>query len=298
MSAGKEIRNKIKSIGNTQKITSAMEMVAASKMRSTQLRRNRSLPYAEQIIHLAAHLGEATPEDFQHEYLVEREVKRVGIIVVSSDRGLAGGLNNNLFKLVSDSLNKWNDQGIEVDIATIGNKANTFFARYGGNLVATANNLGDSPSSKDLIGITKVMLDLFHENKIDELHIFSNEFVNTMTQKPSVIQVLPVIPGVLQKRLGFEPATEDTRLAWDYVYDSSPEELINIVLDRYIEYTIYQSVVENIACEMAARMIAMKAASDNASDLIEELQLVYNKARQAAITQEITEIVSGAAAIN
>ncbi len=299
MAVGKEIRSKIKSISNTQKITSAMEMVAASKMRATQLRRNKSFPYAQQIVKLAAHLAEATTEEFKHQYLVQRDVKRVGIIVVSSDRGLAGGLNNNLFKLVANQMKEWKTNGVEVEIATVGNKANAFFSRFGGNLVATVNNIGDAPASKDLIGITTTMLDLFQSGKIDELHVFANEFVNTMTQKPSKIQVLPVVPGALQKRLGFESlAADGSNLAWDYVYDSAPVELMNIVLDRYIEYSIYQAVVENVACEMAARMIAMKAASDNASDIIDELQLVYNKARQAAITQEITEIVSGAAAIN
>lgn len=298
MAVGKEIRSKIKSISNTQKITSAMEMVAASKMRATQIRRNKSLPYAQQIIKLAAHLGEATTEEFKHEYLIPREVKRVGIIVVSSDRGLAGGLNNNLFKIVATQMKEWKNEGIEIEIATIGNKANSFFSRFGGGLVATVNGLGDAPASKDLIGITTAMLDLFQEGKIDELHVFANEFVNTMTQQPRGIQVLPVIPGTLQDQMGFDSLSEGSSLAWDYVYDSAPVELMNIVLDRYIEYVIYQAVVENVACEMAARMIAMKAASDNASDLIDELQLVYNKARQAAITQEITEIVSGAAAIN
>ncbi|MHC5225260.1 F0F1 ATP synthase subunit gamma [Ignatzschineria sp. LJL83] len=298
MAVGKEIRSKIKSISNTQKITSAMEMVAASKMRATQIRRNKSFPYAQQIVKLAAHLGEATPEEFTHQYLATRDVKRVGIIVVSSDRGLAGGLNNNLFKVVANQMKVWKDKGIEVEIATVGNKANAFFSRFGGNLVATVNNLGDAPSSKDLIGITTAMLDLFQEGKIDELHVFANEFVNTMTQNPRSVQVLPVVPGVLQDQLGFESLAADSNLAWDYVYDSAPAELMNIVLDRYIEYSIYQAVVENVACEMAARMIAMKAASDNAGDLIDELQLIYNKARQAAITQEITEIVSGAAAIN
>ena len=298
MAVGKEIRSKIKSISNTQKITSAMEMVAASKMRATQIRRNKSLPYARQIIKLAAHLGEATPEEFKHQFLMPRDVKRVGIIVISSDRGLAGGLNNNLFKVVANQMKVWKEKGIDVEIATVGNKANAFFSRFGGNLVATVNNLGDAPSSKDLIGITTAMLDLFQEGKIDELHVFANEFVNTMTQKPRSVQVLPVIPEVLQDQLGFDGLAAESSLAWDYVYDSAPVDLMNIVLDRYIEYAIYQAVVENVACEMAARMIAMKAASDNASDIIDELQLVYNKARQAAITQEITEIVSGAAAIN
>ncbi|PWD85262.1 F0F1 ATP synthase subunit gamma [Ignatzschineria cameli] len=298
MAVGKEIRSKIKSISNTQKITSAMEMVAASKMRATQLRRNRSLPYAQQVIKLAAHLAEATPEEFKHEYLIPREVKRVGVIVVSSDRGLAGGLNNNLFKLVVTKMKEWREAGIEMEVATIGNKANAFFGRFGHDLVATVNNLGDAPASKDLIGITTAMLDLFQEGKIDELHVFANEFVNTMTQKPIGIQVLPVVPGTLQRQIGIESVAQESNLAWDYVYDSEPVELMNTVLDRYIESVIFQAVVENVACEMAARMIAMKAASDNASDLIDELQLVYNKARQAAITQEITEIVSGAAAIN
>lgn len=297
MSAGKEIRKKIRSVGNTQKITSAMEMVAASKMRKTQEQMQKSRPYARQILRLATHLSEATAEDNKHQYLIPRkEVKRVGIIVVSSDRGLCGGLNHNLFKLVSESLGEWDAAGVEVDIVTIGSKANSFFARYGGNIVATSGLLGDAPKASELLGITRVMLDAYQEGKVDEVHVFTNHFVNTMTQKPTKSQLLPVEPDKLN--LSEDEIEIENSMNWDYIYDPSPVELVDIVLDRYIEYSIWQAVVENIACEMAARMIAMKAASDNAADLIEELELVFNKARQAAITQEITEIVSGAAAIN
>lgn len=298
MSAGKEVRKKIKSIGNTQKITSAMEMVAASKMRKTQEQMQRSRPYVMQLLRLASHLSQATKEEYQHEYLTPRDVKRVGIIVVSSDRGLCGGLNNNLFKIVSESLAKWQKEGIEVDVATIGNKATTFFNRYGGNVIAS-DSVSDTPTSAELIGLTTTMLDRYRDGEIDELHVFSNIFVNTMTQQPVGTKLLPVVAESLEahESVAEQEALSQT-MSWDYVYDTAPEALIELVLDRYIEYVIYQSVVENIACEMAARMIAMKAASDNASDLIDELQLVYNKARQAAITQEISEIVGGAAAIN
>ncbi len=297
MSTGKEVRKKIKSVGNTQKITSAMEMVAASKMRKTQEQMQKSRPYAKQILRLAAHLSEATAEDHKHPYLVARpEVKRVGIIVISTDRGLCGGLNHNLFKLVSDSLTMWHKEGVEVDIVTIGSKANSFFSRYGGNIVATSGPLGDSPEPSRLIGLAKVMLDSFEEGTIDEVHVFHNLFVNTMTQKPVQDKLLPVDSSLLEE--DEKAFVTNDNMQWDYIYDPAPEELIDTVLERYIEYSIWQAVVENIACEMAARMIAMKAASDNAADLIEELEIVYNKARQAAITQEISEIVSGAAAIN
>lgn len=297
MAVGKEIRNKIKSVTNTQKITSAMEMVAASKMRKTQEQMERSRPYVAELLHLAANLSQATKEDYEHDYFNIREtVKRVGVIVVSSDRGLCGGLNNNLFKIVSQELAKWHQEGIEVDIATIGNKAKQFFGRHGGNII-TSHNVSDEPSSSELIGFTTSMLKRFESGEIDELYLFTNEFVNTMTQKPTSKKILPLVTDdiLYQAELNIEKKKE---MSWDYLYESNPETLINFVLRCYVEFIVYQGVVENIACEMAARMIAMKAASDNAGELIDKLQLIYNKARQAAITQEISEIVGGAAAIS
>lgn len=297
MAVGKEIRNKIKSVTNTQKITSAMEMVAASKMRKTQEQMERSRPYVAELLHLAANLSEATKEDYEHSYFEVREtIKRVGIIVVSSDRGLCGGLNNNLFKVVSEKLAQCHAGGIEVDIATIGNKARQFFGRHGGHIIAS-HNVTDEPSSSELIGFTTAMLKRFESGEIDELHLFTNEFVNTMTQKPTGKKILPLVADdiLYQAELNIAKKKE---MSWDYLYESNPETLIDFILRRYIEFIVYQGVVENIACEMAARMIAMKAASDNAGELIDKLQLIYNKARQAAITQEISEIVGGAAAIS
>ena len=286
MAGAKEIRTQIKSIQNTRKITKAMEMVAASKMRKAQERMVASRPYAEKIRSVVAHVGHAHPE-YKHPYLIEREVRRVGLIIISTDRGLCGGLNINLFKQVIGRMKEWDQAGYEIDLAVLGNKALQFFKRIGGNIVAQATHMGDAPSMSDMIGSVKVMLDAYDEGRIDRLYIASNEFVNTMTQTPTVEQLLPVAPS------------EEKELVhhWDYIYEPDSKPVMDGLLMRYIESLVYQGAVENVACEMAARMVAMKAASDNAGSLIDELQLVYNKARQAAITQELSEIVSGAAAV-
>ena len=286
MAVGKEIRTQISSINNTRKITRAMEKVAASKTRKAQDRMAASRPYAERIRQVIGHLANANPE-YKHRYLTEREAKRVGYIVVSSDRGLCGGLNINVFKAALKDMEQFANEGIEIDICSVGSKAVSFFKNYGGNVTAAVTGLGDAPEAENLVGSVKVMLDAFDEGRIDRLYIVSNEFVNTMTQKPGVEQLLPL------------NAEENAELQhhWDYIYEPEAVEILNDLLVRYIESQVYQSVVENIACEQAARMLAMKNATDNAGDIINELQLVYNKARQAAITQEISEIVSGAAAV-
>ncbi len=286
MAVGKEIRTKIGSIKNTQKITSAMEMVAASKMRKAQDRMEATKPYAERIRGVIGHLAMGHTE-YKHPYIIEREVKRVGFIVVSSDRGLCGGLNTNLFKDALKSMKKWQEQEVEIDLCLVGSKAGAFFNRFGGNVVAKKSGLGDRPTVTDLIGTVKVMLDSFDEGRIDRLYLVHNEFVNTMTQQPKVLQMLPV-----------EKQEEDElKHHWDYIYEPDAKELLDVLLVRYIESQVYQGVVDNIACEQASRMVAMKAATDNAGDIIDDLQLIYNKARQAAITQEISEIISGAAAV-
>ncbi len=288
MAGAKEIRGKIASIKNTRKITKAMEMVAASKMRKAQDRMRKSRPYSEKILKVINHLAHAHPE-YQHAYMQEREVKRVGVIIISSDKGLCGGLNTNIFKTSINQLKQWSDKGIEVDICTIGNKGAGFFKRIGGNIVAQTTHLGDAPQLEDLIGLVKVMLDNYSDGKIDQIHLIYNHFVNTMTQDRRVHQLVPI---------KVEQEMEDLQKhSWDYLYEPSSEEVLDGLLMRYVESLAYQGVVENIACEQAARMVAMKSASDNAGDLIDELQLVYNKARQAAITQEISEIVAGAAAV-
>jgi F-type H+-transporting ATPase subunit gamma len=286
MAVGKEIRTQISSINNTRKITRAMEKVAASKTRKAQDRMAASRPYAERIRQVIGHLANANPE-YKHRYLTEREAKRVGYIVVSSDRGLCGGLNINVFKKTIKDMEQFANDGIEIDVCAVGSKAVSFFNNYGGNVTAAVTGLGDAPEAENLVGSVKVMLDAFDEGKIDRLYVVSNEFVNTMTQKPRVEQLLPL------------NAEENAELQhhWDYIYEPEAVEILNDLLVRYIESQVYQSVVENIACEQAARMLAMKNATDNAGDIINELQLVYNKARQAAITQEISEIVSGAAAV-
>ncbi|TBR41930.1 F0F1 ATP synthase subunit gamma [Marinomonas agarivorans] len=286
MAVGKEIRTQISSINNTRKITRAMEKVAASKTRKAQDRMDASRPYADRIRQVIGHLANANPE-YKHRYLTEREVKRVGYIVVSSDRGLCGGLNANVFKTTLKEMKQYADSDIEIDLCAIGNKAISFFNNYGGNVVAAVTGLGDTPEAADLIGSIKVMLDAFDEGRIDRLFIVSNEFVNTMTQKPTIEQLLPL------------EAEENAELQhhWDYIYEPEAVEILNDLLVRFIESRVYQAVVENIACEQAARMLAMKNATDNAGEIIDELQLVYNKARQAAITQEISEIVGGAAAV-
>jgi len=287
MSGSKEIRNKIGSIKNTQKITSAMEMVAASKMRKAQERMKASKPYAKRIRGVINHLAQGHSE-YHHNYLAERDVKRVGYIVISSDRGLCGGLNNNMFKKALLEMKGWSEKEVEIDLSLIGNKAISFFKTYGGKVVSTASHLGDSPSVADLVGAIKVMLNAFDEGKIDRLYLVNNEFVNTMTQVPEIQQLLPIPVDKEDKKLAHH---------WDYIYEPDAKELLDVLLVRYIESQVYQGVVENLACEMAARMVAMKSATDNAGDIIDELQLIYNKARQAAITQELSEIVAGAAAV-
>ena len=287
MAVGKEVRTKINSIKSTQKITSAMEMVAASKMRRAQDRMSLGKPYAQSIRAVIGNIANATSE-YKHKYLLDREVKRVGYIVVSSDRGLCGGLNANMFKEAIKSIQAWAEKEVEVDFCAIGGKAVGFFNSYGGNVLATKRDLGDAPSAEDLLGSIKVMLNAFDEGQIDRLYLVSNDFVNTMTQKPVVRQLLPL------------EQTEDDRLShhWDYIYEpDEAAEILDGLLVRFIESQVYQAVVENKACEMAARMLAMKNATDNAGDLIDELQLLYNKARQTAITQELSEIVGGAAAV-
>ncbi len=286
MAVGKEIRTQIKSIKNTQKITRAMEMVAASKMRKAQERMRASRPYADKIRAIVGHLAQAHPE-YHHPFMKEREVKRVGIIIISTDRGLCGGLNTNAFKTSLMALREWREKGAEVDVCTIGAKAEAFFKRLRSSIVGHVSHLGDAPQISDLIGTVKIMLDAYNEGRIDRLYVVYNQFVNTMAQKPQAIQLLPI------------QGAEDEQLKhhWDYLYEPEAKDVLDDLLMRYIESLVYQGVVENIASEQAARMVAMKAASDNAGDFISGLQLVYNKARQAAITQEISEIVGGAAAV-
>jgi F-type H+-transporting ATPase subunit gamma len=287
MAGGKEIRTKIKSIQNTQKITKAMEMVAASKMRRAQDRMAATRPYADKMRQVIGHVAYAHSE-YHHPYLVEREPKKVGYIVVSSDRGLCGGLNNNMFRMLVRELKGWSDQGVGIDMCTVGTKAFQFFKRIRASIVAEKSHLGDAPRVTDIIGAVKVMLDKYDAGEIDRLYLVFNEFVNTMTQKPNVDQLLPVPKGDLP---------EEYKLHWDYIYEPDAKLVLDQLMVRYIESLVYQGVVENIACEQSARMVAMKAASDNAGNLIKELKLAYNKARQAAITQELSEIVSGAAAV-
>ncbi len=286
MSGAKEIRTKISSIKNTQKITKAMEMVAASKMRKAQDRMQATRPYAEKIRNVISHLAHAHPE-YHHPYLAERKARRVGVVLISTDRGLCGGLNINLFKKVIMAMQQWDADGIEIDLTLIGAKSNAFFKRLGGNVVSTATHLGDAPAINDLIGTIKVMLDAYENGKIDRLYLANNNFVNTMTQRPLLEQLIPI--------LGHEEKELETH--WDYIYEPDSKPVMDALMIRYIESLVYQGVVENLACEQAARMVAMKSATDNAGELIDELQLVYNKARQAAITQEISEIVGGAAAV-
>jgi F-type H+-transporting ATPase subunit gamma len=288
MASGKEIRTKIKSIQNTQKITKAMEMVAASKMRKAQDRMAASRPYSAKMRQVIHHLAFAHTE-YKHPYLLDRpDVRRVGYIIISTDRGLCGGLNTNLFKAVLQDMKKWSDADVQVDYCTIGSKGTGFFKRMKGEIVSEISHLGDAPAMTDLIGTVKVMLDAYNDGKIDRLFLVNNEFVNTMTQNADVSQLLPVA-SIKEE--------DELKHHWDYIYEPDAKEVLDGLLIRYIESLVYQGVIENVACEMASRMIAMKAASDNAGDLIDELQLAYNKARQAAITQEISEIVGGAAAV-
>ena len=287
MPSTKEIRVQIAAIKNTQKITKAMQMVATSKMRKAQERMRQTRPYAQRIRTVIGHLRKANP-DFRHPFMVEREAKSVGFIVVGSDRGLCGGLNTNLFRRALTAIKEWQGKGAEIHVSLIGTKAVQFFRRLGGvSIDGTIANMGDSPHAVDLIGSVTVLLNMYREGKLDRLFLISNSFVNTMTQQPIAKQLLPVV-------------TEDEdklQKMWDYIYEPSAGELLDGLLMRYIESQVYQGTVENVACEMSARMVAMKAATDNAGKLIDELQLIYNKARQAAITKELSEIVGGAAAV-
>jgi F-type H+-transporting ATPase subunit gamma len=292
MAGGREIKTKIKSVQNTRKVTRALEMVSASKIRKAQDRMKASRPYARAMKQVIGHLAQANSE-FQHPYLVERkEIKRVGYVIVSSDRGLAGGLNNNLFRKLLGEIRKWQQQGVEVDVVTIGQKATVFFRRIKVGMLASVTHLGDTPHVDQLVGVIKVMLDAYNSGqddgaRIDKVFLVYNDFVNTMTQRAAFDQLLPL------------PASETivARHDWDYIYEPDAQAVLEHVLTRYIESLVYQAVMENVASEHAARMVAMKAASDNATKLIGTLNLVYNKARQAAITQEISEIVGGAAAV-
>ncbi len=293
MPGAKEIRTQINSIGSTRKITKAMEMVAASKMRRAQDRMRAAQPYARKMRSVVAHLAHAHPE-YKHPYVIEREVKAVGFVVVSSDRGLCGGLNVNLFRKAVMEMSEWNDKGAEVRVSVIGKKAGAFFNRFKATIVSEAVGLGDAPQLEELVGTVKVMMDDYTEDRIDRLFVASNEFVNTMTQKPVVEQLIPIAPGTGNNGGG---DGESLTHHWDYIYEPDAREVIDTLMRRYIESLIYQEVAENAACEQAARMVAMKSATDNAGKLIDELQLVYNKARQAAITQELSEIVGGAAAV-
>ena len=286
MAGAKEIRTKIASIKSTQKITKAMEMVAASKMRRAQERMRAARPYAEKIRRVIGHISAASP-DYRHPFTIERPVKSVGMVIISTDRGLCGGLNTNLFKSVLGQLREYQAQGVEVHLTLIGSKGLAFFRRLKLPVVSSITHLGDRPHLADLIGTVKVQLDMYLEGKTDRLFLVHNHFVNTMSQKAESLQLLPAMvqdAGDLQER-------------WDYIYEPSAAELLEGYMTRYIESQVYQAAVENVACEMASRMVAMKSASDNAGKLIDELQLVYNKARQAAITKELAEIVGGAAAV-
>jgi F-type H+-transporting ATPase subunit gamma len=286
MPGTKEIRSKIVSVKNTQKITKAMQMVATSKMRRAQERMKLARPYATRMREVIGHLTEANP-DYRHHFLVTREVKAVGIIVISSDRGLAGALNANVFKQTLIMMRDWEAKGVKVSLCLIGSKGMTFFRRLRTPILASVSGLGDQPHVKDLIGTVKVMLDGYRAGEIDRLFLMSSHFINTMTQKPVVQQLLPI------EALDCEGLQEH----WDYIYEPDAVGILDGLLMRYIESQVYRAAVENVASEMAARMVAMKAASDNAGKLISELQLIYNKARQAAITKEISEIVGGAAAV-
>ena len=286
MAAAKEIRNKIKSIANTQKITRAMEMVAASKMRRALERRNAARPYAVRMRRVIAHVAQAHSE-YRHPFMEEREPKRAGVLLVSTDRGLCGGLNVNLFRALLREMEGWSGSGQEIDACVIGNKGAMFMRRIGTNVVGQATHLGDEPRVSDLIGVVRVLLGAYEEGRLDRVYVAYNDFVNSMTQRPTIERLLPFV------------SADDEALDahWDYLYEPDAKEILDQVFVRYVESLVYQAVMENGASEQAARMVAMKAATDNAGTLIDELNLAYNKARQAAITQEISEIVGGAAAV-
>ncbi|WP_044367476.1 F0F1 ATP synthase subunit gamma [Vibrio fluvialis] len=286
MANTKEIRTKIASVQNTQKITSAMQMVAASKMRKVQDNMEASRPYAINMRKVIGHVSSGTLE-YSHPFLQEREIKRVAYIIISSDRGLCGGLNSNLFKQVLTEMQDWRAKGVEVDTTLIGSKAIGFFQSMGKSIAQTSG-LGDKPKLEEMLGTVNAMMEHYSEGKIDRLYMVFNQFMNTMVQKPRVLQLLPFPKEDIER---------DQNSRWDYIYEQSPQDILNHLIHRYVESLVYQGVVETIACEQAARMVAMKAATDNAGQLIENLQLVYNKARQAAITQELSEIVAGAQAV-
>lgn len=287
MAGGREIKSKIKSVQNTRKVTRALEMVSASKIRKAQERMKASRPYARLMRQVIGHIAKANT-DYVHPYMVQRkEVKRVGYIVISTDRGLCGGLNSNLFRKLIVEIRKWQEQGVEVDIVAVGQKANTFFRRLKVNMVASVTHMGEKPQLEQLIGVIRVMLDAYEAGTLDRVNVAYNDFVNTMVQKASIDALLPLPPS----------DSLETKHDWDYIYEPSAPSVLNDVLTRYVESLVYQAVLENIASEQAARMVAMKSASDNATKLIGTLNLIYNKARQAAITQEISEIVGGAAAV-
>lgn len=286
MAIVKEIRTKIRSIKSTQKITRAMEMVAASKMRKAQDRMLRAKPYAKKILQVIEHVAKGHAE-YQHPFLQSREIKRVGMIVITTDRGLCGGLNTNLLRMLIQQMKEWKNNNVEVRLCLIGSKGEAFFKRTGGKVLAQTDHLGDAPAVTDMIGIVKVMLDAYLNQEIDALYLGSNEFINTMKQSPNMQQLLPV-----------QSSSEQLEHYWDYIYEpDNAKQLLDKLLTRYIESQVYRGLIENIACEQAARMVAMKSATENAADLIHELELTYHKARQAAITRELTEIVAGAAVV-
>ena len=287
MSGSQEIRTQIASIQNTQKITKAMEMVAASKMKKAQDQMIKARPYADKILNVITHLAHAHPE-YTSEFFSKREVSKKGYIIISSDRGLCGGLNNNLFKIVLENIEQDKASNIDPAFALVGSKATSFFQRMGGDVIAQTSQLGDKPKVEQVLGLIKSTIDSFINNDIDEVHLVYNKFINTVSQEPTIQKILPI---------NTEVKNEDYDYYWDYIYEPEAEIVLESLFTRYIESLVYRGLVENLACEQASRMVAMKAASDNATDLIAELQLIYNKNRQAAITQEISEIISGAAAL-
>ncbi len=294
MASSREIRNKIKSVKNTQKITRAMEMVAASKMRKAQDRMKKARPYGEKIRNVAAHMSRASVE-YRHPFLIDRDsVKRIGIIVVTSDKGLCGGLNTNVLRRVLGEIRTWEAEGEQVEVCCIGNKGLGFMSRLGTQIISQVTGLGDAPNMEKLIGAIKVVLDAYTNDRFDKVYIFYNRFVNTMKQMPVMEQLLPLTDEHLKKD---SDETKVARAPWDYIYEPEAKPIIDDIMTRYIEALVYQAVAENMASEQSARMVAMKAASDNAGNLIDELTLVYNKSRQAAITKELSEIVGGAAAV-
>jgi F-type H+-transporting ATPase subunit gamma len=287
MAGSKEIRSKIKSVQNTRKITKAMEMVAASKMRKAQERMRTARPYAEKIRNVAAHIAQANPE-YRHPFLVARDsVKRIGIIVITTDKGLCGGLNTNILRLAMNKMKEWETAGEEIEVCAIGNKGLGFMQRLGANIVSNVIGLGDKPAMEKMIGAVKIMLDGYTQDRFDRVMIFNTRFVNTMKQEPTMEQLLPLSGEAIGAPTG----------NWDYIYEPDAKVVLEQVLTRYIESLIYQAVTENMASEQSARMVAMKAASDNAATVIDELTLIYNKTRQAGITKELSEIVAGAAAV-